>query len=338
MNYTYTCKKVTPNVKEVSEANIYFRNGDFFRVSKSEISDLKVEYYDKLVSAERGFIPYARGGLLKLKLSEKKKKDYDFLLTDASSVKKGRKEHLEHRCLEDAPYYFAFFDKNNWHRSFFADTVVSLEDDELIFTFVENTAMGSYESDHHTVNIRELNKNSILKIELDFENCDVINVYEDEIEEICLNFKEELCYISEYSREISGGYMRIKFNKEYIDRHYYENIYDYHKKPSIKKLEERIVGKGESEIDICHLYVTYLRGGTSFYLEEHIVVPEIEKADADELSPSDYEKTRTEISEDEDDDEYCDSYKYEPFISGYAKRDKDGSILIVFGKPIEYED
>ena len=334
MNYTYTCKKVTPNVKEVSEAGIYFRNGDFFRVAKSEILDLKVEYYDKLVSAERGFIPYARGGLLKLKLSEKKKKDYDFLLCDAESLKRGRKEHLERRCLEDAPYYFAFFDENNWHRSFFADTVVSLEGDELIFTFVENVTMGSYESAHHTVNIRALKKNSLRKIHLDFENCDGINVYEDEIQEVCLNFKKELYYASEYLREVSGGYIRIKFNKEFVAPHYYENVYDYEKKPSIKKLEERIVGKGESEIDICHLYVTYLRGGSSFYLEECICTPTLEEADADEKITADSPKKLPDISEN---DEYYNE-EYEPYVSGYAKRDKDGSILIVFGKPLEYEE
>lgn len=333
MNYTYTCKKVAPNIKELSEASIYFRNGDFFRVAKSEIKDLKVEYYDRLVSAERGYIPYARSGQLKLKLAEKKKKDYDFLLCDARSVKNGRKECLEQRCLEDAPHYFAFFDKNNWHRSFFADTTVRLEGDDLIFTFIENVTMGSYESDHHTVNIRELNKNSIRKIGLDFENCDGINVYEDEIQEICLNFEKELYYASEYLREISGGYMRIKFNKDFIDPHYYESIYDYEKKPSIKKLEERIVGKGESEIDICNLYVTYLRDGSSFYLEECIYVPELKTKNAD--ADSDSKDTLPDVKE--DDGEYYHE-EYEPFISGYAKRDKDGSILIVFGKPIEYED
>ena len=127
--------------------------------------------------------------------------------------------------------------------------------------------------------------------------------------------------------------MRIKFNKEFIDPHYYENIYDYQKKPSIKKLEERIVGKGESEIDICHLYVTYLRGGTSFYLEECIYVPELKTKNAD--ADSDSKDTLPDVKE--DDGEYYHE-EYEPFISGYAKRDKDGSILIVFGKPIEYED
>ena len=332
MNYTYTCEKFVPKKNDVKEAAVYFRNGDFFGVSGSEIVDFKLEYYDKLVRAERGFIPYVKSGFIKMNLGEKKKKDCDFLVYDADAFKRKRKEYVEKRCCDDAPYYFAFYDENNWYRSFLADTIVSVDGEYITFTFIENATMGASDSDRHTVNVCELRKNTIMKINLDFENCDCINVYEDEIEEICLNFKEELAYESEYLREVSSGYLRLKFDPDFIELHANENIYNYGKKPSIKKLEERIVGKGESEIDICHLYVTYARGGCSFYSEECITIPELAKEISDEEDGTLKKNEDSDFSDDDEEYEYDDC---EPFVSGYAKRDKDGSILIVFGNPID---
>lgn len=329
MNYEYICKKEVPKKKDIREAEIYFRNGDYFTAIASEIVELQVEYYDQLVEHGRGFVPFARSGFLKLKLCEKKKKDYDFIMYDDQDFKKSRKAYLEKRCVEEGgAFYFQFRNKINWSRSFLADSIATKEGEYLVFTFLENRTMGFFESEYHNVKIREINRGALHHMDLDFENCESIKLYPEEIKEIQLNFDKELKYNSDsYSRRVTGGYLRIKFDNEYLSWHIGDNCYLFEKKPTMKKLERRIVGKkGESEIDICNLYVTYLRGGVCNMLEEHICVPDLNEEKAIKNLFENY-------NDDSDDDGESKASNEElPFVSGYAKRDTDGSILIVFGK------
>ena len=77
-------------------------------------------------------------------------------------------------------------------------------------------------------------------------------------------------------------------------------------KDMIDKIKKRLCGKGRSEIDICHLYVTYDYAGYCMSLKECIHI--------DDIRP---------VKEQQKDENY---------VSGYAEKQKDGSILIVFGK------
>ena len=71
MSYEYVCPKVKFNAKEFFEAQIFFRNGDYFELSKGEIIEMDIQFYDTLIEGERGFCPVAKSGFIKCKIKEK---------------------------------------------------------------------------------------------------------------------------------------------------------------------------------------------------------------------------------------------------------------------------
>ena len=60
MNCEYFCPKKSFAVGEVEKAQIFFANGDFFTLSKKEIADVSVVFYDELRVGERGYCPVAK--------------------------------------------------------------------------------------------------------------------------------------------------------------------------------------------------------------------------------------------------------------------------------------
>ena len=130
-----------------------------------------------------------------------------------------------------------------------------------------------------------------------------------------INFKEQLKWNSScYGREVRNGFIRLRFDKEISWRRV--NVYKCNEKiPNIKKLEGRLCGRGVDDCDICHLYVEYNYAGYCKKYEECIHIDDIRPIE--ELPDIDEEDI------------------YPCFISGYAKREEDGSILIVFGKKKE---
>ena len=148
---------------------------------------------------------------------------------------------------------------------------------------------------------------------LDFENCEVIDVFQDEIKEINFNFEKKLDWNADgYVRVIKNGYLCLKFDKSYNDaRKAY--VFVKNNKPTLKDLEKRICGKGEDDIDICNLYITNYYCGYGLEQEEVITLNNL----------SEYPENYSEEDE----------FDYDiPYVSGYAQKQKDGSILITFGK------
>ena len=141
---------------------------------------------------------------------------------------------------------------------------------------------------------------------MDFENCEGIEIFREEIQEMQINFEKELEWgSSSFVRKLRNGFIRLKFNKNITWRK--SNLYPVSGRNTLAKIEKRLCGKGRSEIDICHLYITYDYVGYGIDLEECVQI--------DDIRP---------IQEQEEDE-----WNY---ISGYAEKQKDGSIMIVFGK------
>ena len=317
MNNEYSVKKQTITLNDVEGANVFFANGEFFGVAKREIIDMKVEYYDKLIKGKRAYCPVAKSGYLKLRLDAKRP---HLELADVAVAKSDRRGYLMRRCIEEVgASYFTFYDDCNWEKCFYASAVASIDGDYLIYTFLENPTMGAADSDTHSLTVAAHDKESIFKLELDFENCDGIEVFDDEIVEINLVYNTELDYHPSYCfcREIVGGYLRLRFNPDYC-QYKKSTVYCGSKKPTLKNLEARICGKGTDEIDICHLYVDHLMPSYSAEFNECLSVPNL------------YESPYSEEECGEDDEDL-----YDRFASGYAKREEDGTILIVFGKLLE---
>ena len=316
MSHEYVCQKIKFNAKEFCKAQIFFRNGDYFELLEGEIVEIDIQFYDTLVAGELGFCPVAKSGFIKCKIKEKTPKYCHAFVYNQKEWAKNRKEYLERRCVnEGGIYYLRLFDHNNWHYGIYAETVARLENGYLILRFQENKTYGLADKEYHTVNACNLTKSLVEKISLDFENCDGFDIYPEEIQEMNINFEKHLKWTSScFGREIKNGFIRLKLNKELTWRHV--NVYNCKEKiPNIKKLERRLCGRGIDDCDICHLYVWYNYAGYCMNHEECIHIEDIRPIE--ELPDVDEEDI------------------YPCFISGYAKREDDGSILIVFGKSKE---
>ena len=314
MDCKYTFKKKEYDLKKIEKAQILFSNGDFIELLGKEIVDLDVTLYDRLVYFNNCYFPVGKSGIIKMQISDKKPK------YDASSVYnqkeylKDRKSYIEKVFVEEGVYAIYLFDELNWHDAILGNIVVKKEENFLIFSFLEYPSLGTSNSDSHFINLKNVNKKDFRVIHLDFENCDGIDVYQNEVKEINLNFEKELEWNSSgYCRVIKNGYIRLKFNKEYDFGRKTDLYIPKGKFATFKHLENRICGKGEDDVDMCHLYISNYHCGYGFEKEEVISLNNL----------SEYLGNYGEDDESEEDI---------PYISGYAKKQKDGSILITFGK------
>lgn len=307
MKGEYFCKKHTVVAKNVQEAQIFFANSDYFTLNKKEIVDLKVVFYDELRVGELGFCPIAKSGYIKCRINDKRRRNGEQLLYQNDEYGKDIKEYLEKRCVKEGGIrYVRLFDKNSWHVPFYCFATARIEDDYLVLEFQEGVGYGSADNDKHVVRARNVNKDNIRKISLEFENCENIDIFPNEILDIDLNFEKELQWgAGAFNREVRNGFIRLKFDKEIEFRHNFLGVVSG--KNNIKKLESRLCRKSRETIDICHLYVTYDYVGYGTKFEENIEIKDIRP-----------------IREQEEDEW--------GYVSGYAQREKDGSILIVFGK------
>ncbi len=314
MSYEYVYPKKEFRKEEIEQAQIFFRNGDFFELAKGEIVDIDLQLYDTLIAGEKGFCPVVKSGFIKCKL-RKNAPHYDSsLLYNRKEYLKNRKNYLEERCVnEGGIYYVRLFDKNFWHNAIYGDVMAYKDRDELVLAFQENKTYGSFNRNYHTAMAPNVTKQVVEKIDLDFENCDGIEIFQDEIEDMQINFKEQLEWNSScYGREVRNGFIRLRFDEEITWRR--AEIYCGTKGNTVKNFTKRLCGKGVDKIDICHLYVTYKYAGYCLNSEERIGVPDIRPVDEQGY---------------EDENGIC------YHVSGYAQKENDGSILIVFGKEKE---
>lgn len=314
MSYEYVCPKKEFSAKEIEKAQIFFRNGDFFELAKGEILDICLQFYDTLIAGERGFCPVVKSGFIKCKLKKNKPRYDSSLVYNRKEYAKDRKSYLEERCVhEGGIYYIRLFDEYHWYYAIYGDIVADKEGDTLVLSFQENKTNGSFDKSYHSVMIPNVTKQVVRKINLDFENCDGIEVFQEEIEDMQIHFEKQLEWNSNcYGRELKNGFIRLRFDKEISWRK--AEVYCGAKKNTLKNFTRRLCGKGVDDIDITHLYVTYHYAGYCLDREECIGVPDIRPLEEQEY---------------EDENGIC------YHVSGYAKKESDGSILIVFGKKKE---
>lgn len=55
----------------ISFAYLFFDNGDYVEVKASEIINLSINTYDRLIKSHRGFNPVIQSGYIKLKICNK---------------------------------------------------------------------------------------------------------------------------------------------------------------------------------------------------------------------------------------------------------------------------
>lgn len=306
MGCQYCCPKKAFRANDVSMAQVFFANGDFFTLSKKEIVELDVQFYDILCAGERGFCPVASGGHIKCKIRDGKKWKGEMLLYCNASYGENLETYLVRRCVEEGQIrYVRLFDQWNWSFSFYCNADAASQGEYLILQFQEREGYGTTGAKMHTVNARDLAKGTVEKIYLDFENCDGMELFSEEIQEMEIQFAPELEWnASCFGRQVQKGLLRLKFDKEITWRR--ASVHCGRKKNVIQNLEKRLCGKKRAEIDVCHLYVSYRYAGYGLRYEECIDVKDVRSVKVQE--------------------------KEDNYVSGYAERQEDGSILIVFGE------
>lgn len=319
MSCEYSCEKKKLKIEKIIESQMFFRNGDFIELSKNEIVFIDVDFYDNLIFSEGGYCPVVKQGIIKLKINNKKPKYDKSLVYDSNKYSSNRKEYIENRCInEGAPCYFKVFDKNYWQDTFYGSVEACMQGEELVLLFKENKTYGSFDSKQHCLKARNIMKQDVWKLHLDFENADGIDVYQEEIKKFELNFRKALAWNSTcYERTVESGIIELKFDKRFTRRD--AQVFCGMKKNTIKNYEKRICGKGYGEIDICNLYVTYNHAGYGMYPEEGIGVEDIRYREDANSQDKDFDKENG----------------FACYVSGYAKKKLDGNIVIVFGKPID---
>ena len=328
MGQTYYCDKKTYTKQTVKEIMIFFNNGDYCEIRNGEIVDCKLNCYDKLVQEDQTYAPVIESGFIKLHIVNKAScTELEHIISDENSFRKNRKQYIEKRCQEEGSIKkIVFFHKEYNDVQLLCNVSAHTEQDFLILEFKEISSMGSCSNNKHNIELADVNKNNIFDILVDFENCDVFQLYADEIQELDFKFSEKLSDY-EFSRVIESGYMIIKLDK-YFDRRDC-SIYDSDN-PTIKDIERRLYGKtGEEECDICNLYITYHYPFSCEHRTEKISIEDL-------TDYSEFEETFPDLDDDNEVDyDETDIHNYLSYANGMCKKLSKNRILIAFGNDAE---
>lgn len=318
----YFVEKKKYNAKNVEHLDIVFQNGNYLRIKKGELADLRLDLYDRLVRYEDSASFVGHSGYVRLKISSKKRTPPDgtAFLYNFDSYKKDRKSYIETRCVEENDVaHLVFYDGNNWNDMIFGDILCHMDGEFLILQFEPNQKYGSADSDIAYIDLPDISKKDILRMTLDFENCETVTVYENEIRDIDLIFEEQLEWSGgDFCRRVKSGILELKLRKEYRDRS--ANLYDSGRSgTTVGTIIKRLCGKGQDIHDICHLYITYGYVGYGHLLEEKIEIADMRLYE---------EKHR---AYDGESDEYIYDDGYEIYIGGCANAERDGVVTVRFG-------
>ncbi len=295
----YKSKNYTLAKRDFSKIEIYFDNGNYVTVNDFEIVRSNIFVYGRLVWHDNEICRVAYKGEIVLNIDDSyKTEDYELCISDPDNYRKGRKRYIETRCkngiIVKTVIYTVY---NNSRFTLLGNVRIWNCDDGFCIgylTYLDGDMGGCSE---HYIDLPDITKSSAGIVTLNFENCETVAVYHDEIVDIKLEYSRELyaeCS-GEFFRLVTGGYIRIAF----IDRANRDGV--VYSVDDISAIEKRLCSKsGESIHDICNLYISH--GG---YKEERLVVNPVE------FIPL----------------ELCNC--------GICKRLSDGSVLIAFGKNAE---
>lgn len=313
MENIYCAHKGFMKKKDVRFMYLFFDNGNYVTLDKSEFIDFDFVFYDKLVNNNNQYVPMVKNGFIKLKISKFKSSRHNSVFINAyDDYNKHRKSYLENRLVNESGIkYIKFFDENNWSRSIVGHFYGEKDGEFLVLKIFDDFPSLEYKKEEFNVVINPLKKKIIESIKIDFENCESFDIYKDEILEINLNMDKKLELTSEdYGRVIEGGYIKIKLKESYFERDIF--FFDEIKKYKIKSIIKRLCGDGITNTDICRLYIRYEYAGFGICKTEPIET-----------------KNLFEVDENYEDDDF--EYLY---LSGYCELLDDQSIVIHFGKLI----
>lgn len=267
-----------------------------------EIARANIFIYSRLVWHDNEICRVAYRGEVVLNIDDVyKAKDYELCVSDPDSYRNGRKRYIETRCKKGIivkTVIHSVYDNSQF--TLLGNFRIWNCDDGFCIgylTYLDGDMGGCGE---HYIDLPEITKSSAGLITLNFENCENVAVYHNEIVDIRLEYSQEL-YTEGWGgfyRQVTGGYIRVAFSYSANRDGALFGEEGGNAIDDISAIEKRLCGKsGESIHDICNLYISHGR-----YKEERLVV------DTVEFIPL----------------ELCNC--------GICKKLNDGSILIAFGK------
>ena len=321
----YSVKKRKFKKENIEYIEVFFDNGDYFPISKTEIVDISTRLYDKLILGKDywdSFCAVVESGFLKLKLQKKAKGFFaNPHVYNQRGYNNDRIGYIKTRLCEGGVNCIKLFDDNNWHFTLYCLIETTLEGDYLNLKFIPYYKKEGYKNDTHTILLPEISKTIISGIELDFENCEGVNIDSNEIVDMHIVFNKELCWGSgDYVRQIESGFLKIKLDpeqNEWRKNSLFDNLAKG-KKGNLQ-IERRLCGKKGFELhDICHLYTEYDYVGSGFYKRECLDITDLR---------SEEEFTKIEKLEEKEGREFA---PY--FLGGYVEKVDKDILLITFGK------
>ena len=305
MKYYYKKNFLSP--KKVDFVQIFFDNGDFITLNKSEIVDFNFEFYDKMIWHNNSITPVAKKGFVKLKIVKyKSSRNYSKYMNTNLEYNTNRKKYIENRCSGDSGIInIKFFDNYNWAKSVCGQFIGKIENEFLILSAIDIYPNASFKDACFFIQLNPINKLIINSIQLVFENCESFNVYSKEIIEMKLDFDEELSRDSEdYKRKLKSGFIELKLDSDITWR--YVNLPSIEVKNYKKKhLENRLLNKKSKLLhNICQLDIDYTYAGFGIGRNECIEIVSNEEMENDELW----------------------------FVGGYCEKTSNDTIIIHFGK------
>jgi len=309
MKHFYHCPKKLFSKDEIEKTYLFFKNGDYLEIRKNELIDVQISLYDELIQTPKGFSPRGAAGTVRLRIRGGKPRHEAYALCDPEEYRKDRKAYIETRAVKDGGIsHVIFFDANYWNDTVYGDLYAEMDGNDLCLRFHPGAKVPA-DSPLHTVALGSPDRKKILQLCLDFENCDEITFYGEEILDLSLRLDDELCRDSgAYTRQVVGGSIKLRPLKEYASCRHARIIGQ--KNPKTKDLIKRIGGKNWEELDVCRLFITYDYPGYGMFTKETIEVSDLRCRKG---APP-----RKTFEEEE------------WYISGYAKAEKGGTVLLSF--------
>ena len=214
MNNTYTYPKDLGFEKEAIEViKIGFDNGECLHLSGKNVVALEFDYYDRLVFTNAGICPFVHSGYLKLRLKGAKiPRDLDGTrVIDGYSYRKSQIDYATDRLISKGGITSLVFclDNFTWGTRIMGNFNAKKDGKYIIIEARPKPFDEPYKSKLFSIDLPPIVKEDVFRITLNFENFDVVTVYQDDIKEIELKMPEQLVEApnDNLQREIIGGHM-----------------------------------------------------------------------------------------------------------------------------------
>ena len=309
MKNEYHVAKKTFSKDSVAFLQIFFDNGEYVSVGGQEVEELSLRLYDRLILDENDLCPAAESGYLRLNIEP----HAEFLFNtsfvcEPERLRDGRKVFIEDRLCAGGITRIRIFDEHNWHFTLHGNIAAERDGNAIVLKFYQDALPHSAESARHTVVLNDISADIVNSIRFDFENCEEVTVFKDELVDIRFEFSKELAQSSSGCLRVpESGCIRLKLDKN-IDRHSAALFGEWPETETpVQRIENCLCGKaGRSLHDICYLYIRYRYAGFGANRTECV-----------------------EINDIREDTHNTAGYVH---VGGYCEKESDGTILITFGE------